>query len=298
VADLSDITTYLVGVAAGAIYPNGSSQPSITGKDVRIYEGWPEPAQLDLDMAGQHLVGNPPMPVTRSGGPVTNISVFPMQGGVPEPYQILDATYVIIAANYGMSFTVVGTLITVTGQPNPGEYLTIIADRAHVFSASGNTTASILAQLLTSAQGPYPSASGTSSTLTIPANISLVVRQGGMGTLGKVTHRQEQYVMVSVWAPTPQDRKAVAAAIDNVIKQKITVTMPDTTMAKIVYNRTNTIDEQQLNTIYRRDLIYNAEYATLWEFPGFVITSAEIDIINTAGDPLAPVLSPSIPALT
>jgi hypothetical protein len=34
----------------------------------------------------------------------------------------------------------------------------------------------------------------------------------------------------------------------------------------------------QLQTVYRRDLIYECEYATLTIFPGFTITSVDVQI--------------------
>jgi hypothetical protein len=56
--------------------------------------------------------------------------------------------------------------------------------------------------------------------------------------------------------------------------------MPDTSQAVVIYSRTNTIDEQQSQTIYRRDLIYDVEYATVQQFPGYVITSVQVSIAN------------------
>jgi hypothetical protein len=38
-------------------------------------------------------------------------------------------------------------------------------------------------------------------------------------------------------------------------------------------SHTTQTDEQQVVTIYRRDLVYIAEYATVTLFPGYVITS-------------------------
>ena len=79
-ADLSDITHYLAVQSANAVYPNGIAQPSVANCDVRIFEGWPLPDQLQLDMEGKMLAGTPPVPVTRPGGPVANVSIYPMPG--------------------------------------------------------------------------------------------------------------------------------------------------------------------------------------------------------------------------
>ena len=281
-ADISDVTAYLASAAAAAVYPNGTAQPSVAAMDCRIYEGWPDAAQLDLDMAGLMLSGSPPMPTARPDGPVINVSVFPMMGTGASVYQILDKTYVIAEPVYGLSVSVSGNTVTVSGQPAAGEYLTLICDRAFTYSETGASAQALLVALATAAQVNYPAASATATSITVPVGHSLVVRQGGVGTLGKVTHRQSHAVMVTVWAPTPDARTAAAAAIDNVIKQSNKVSMPDTSQALIIYSRTNTIDEQQTSTVYRRDLIYDCEYATVEQFPGYVVTTAGMPISNAA----------------
>jgi hypothetical protein len=283
VADLSDVTAYLATAASNAVYPNGTSQPSVAAMDCRIFEGWPIPDQLDRDMLGQMLSGSPPMPIPRPSGTVANVSVFAMPGTGIAVFQQEDNTYVITPPAITSTFTLVGGLITVSGQIAVGEYLTLVIDDAAVCSQTGASTAAMLAALAAEAQGKgYPGASATATTLTIPFGHSLVVRQGGVAVLGKVTHRQRQSVMVTVWSPTQAVRTTLASAIDNVIKQKIKVAMPDTSQALVIYSRTNVLDDRQSTAIYRRDLIYDVEYATVFQFPGYVVTSVNTTI-NTVG---------------
>lgn len=272
-ADISDVTAYLKQAALAAVYPNGTSQPSVAGCDVKLFEGWPLPADLDAALAASKA----------------QVSVYPMPGtGVVIP-QILDETYTIVAPSYGMTFSVdaSGTVITVSGQPTSGEYLTIIADRANTYSQTGASTAAILAALATAAQAQYPTASVTPTTLTIPAHFAMTVRQGGPGVQAKVTHRQRHSVMVTAWAPTPTIRTQLAAAIDVAIKSINKIALPDTSQALIVYSRTNISDEGQSANVYRRDLIYDVEYATLLQFPAYVITSTDTTIANPSNTAIA-----------
>jgi hypothetical protein len=288
VADLSDVTAYLAQQAAAAVYPAGTSQPSVGGVDCRIYEGWPNPDQLDLDMAGKMLdTSTPPKPVARSGGVVVNVSVFPLQGTGVAVFQILDDTYVIQQPTFGVGFSVAGNVITCSGAPAAGEYLTLIADNAHIYSATGANLAAMLAALATQAQVDYPSAVATATTLTVPVNAYLVVRQGGKGKLGKVTHRQKHAVMITVWAPKHDQRSTIAAAIDNALKQTNRITLPDTSQAIVVYSRTNVIDEQQTQTVYRRDLIFDVEYATVEQFDGYVVTSTTFTMVDGSTNAIA-----------
>ena len=277
-ADLSDVTRLLETLATQAIYPNGTASPSVAAMDVRIYEGWPIPAQLDLDMAGQILAGTPPVPTTRPGGKVANVSVYPMPGAAANVFQILDDTYTIVDPNYGLAApTVSGNQIYVTGAPVPGEYLTVILDNVNVASSSQPTLVAILNDLVAqiNAFGPYTATTDGVNAIIITGWAYLTVRQGSVGTLAKVTHRQRQAIMVTVWAPDHVTRTTLAAAIDVLVKENLVASLSDTSQCVLTYSRTNLSDEMQAQTIYRRDLVYEAEYATLQQFPGYVITSAQ-----------------------
>ena len=68
-------------------------------------------------------------------------------------------------------------------------------------------------------------------------------RHGAVECLGgKITHRQRHPVMVTVWAPNETARAALAKAIDVQIKAKNKVSMPDTSQALVIYNRTSVSD--------------------------------------------------------
>ncbi|UGY23724.1 hypothetical protein HU675_0038225 [Bradyrhizobium septentrionale] len=278
-ADITDVTAYFAQTAFAAVYPGGTAQPSIAAMDIRIFEGWPTPDQLDLDMAGKMLDASKQV-VARPGGPVASVSIFPMQGQGATVYQILDETYVVSRPTHGMTFTLADNVITVSGQPVAAEYLTVIADDAHVYSASGSTIAELLAALASQAQTDYPQVASTATTLTIPGTHSIVARQGGKGVLGKVLHRQRQSIMTTVWAPSSAIRGTLGKAIDVALKKANKITMPDSSQALVIYNRTTNIDEMQTQAIYRRDLVFDVEYATVELFDGYEITSTQVSITH------------------
>jgi hypothetical protein len=292
VADISDITAYLKGQALAAIYPNGAAQPvagSILGLPCRLYEGWPIPDQLDHDMAGTMLDQSVDPPVTKPnsfGLPVVNVSIFPMQGTGASVPNILDETYTITPAAVDITLQVNGQVITCANQPAAGEYITVVLDDAVVSSQTGASTAAILAALASDLQSKGYAAVASATTLTVPFIFSMVVRQGGVGLQGKVTWRQCHDVAVTVWAPTQALRTQAAKAIDNVIKQNIKITLPDTSQAKITYSRTQVLDEQQIQTIYRRDLIYRSEYGTVMTFPAHLITTTNVSIAPAGTSPV------------
>lgn len=280
-ADLSEIMTYLAVKSADAVYPNGTGSPSVAGVDCRVYEGWPNPDQLDRDMSGQMFSGTPARVTTRPGGAVANISVYPMPGTGIVVHQLLNQTKVITPPTYGLSVMVAANTIVVTGQPVAGEYLTLLCDGNIILSKSGATTADILTALAAEAETHYPSGvTLDGSMLTIPVTHGLVVRQGGKAVMGRTTHRQRHPVMITVWAPTHTIRASLSDAIDNKLKQNLVFSLSDTSQALLVYNRTHMHDEKQTATIYRRDLIYDVEYATVEKFDGYVVTSANVTITN------------------
>lgn len=280
-ADLSDVTAYLAQQAASAVYPNGDSQSSVANMDTTVFEGWPLGDQLDLDMAGNMKDPTDPAGsrvIPRPGGPVANVSVFPMPGTGVGVYQILDQTYVISAAAVTTTVAVNGEVITVSGSLSAGEFLTVIIDDAVICSQTGANVQAMLAALAAQAQAHGYAATSTANTLTVPFGHSMVVRQGGQALMGKVTHRQRHSVMITVWAPNRVVRNLLAGAIDVALKKSNKVTLPDTSQALVIYNRTMVSDQEQASNIYRRDLIYDVEYATLETFPGYTITSTTVSI--------------------
>jgi hypothetical protein len=63
-ADVADVAAALVNIIAALVYPNGITQPSVTGDPILIYQGWPNPTALSADLASNKV----------------HISVFPRPG--------------------------------------------------------------------------------------------------------------------------------------------------------------------------------------------------------------------------
>jgi hypothetical protein len=266
VADLSDITAAMAGLAAGAVYPNGIPAGSMTAKDCRIFEGWPIAKQLDDDVAAGR----------------SNVSIFPSAGSSAASVQVFEPEVVIVPAVHGLSASITGNVITLAGTPTNGEYVTVIADGAHIYSRVGASASAICAALQADAVSDYPSASNSGATLTIPAG-KLSVRIGSPCTMGKLLHRQKQMIMVSIWAPNHADRAKLSSAVDVVMKQNLRLVLSDGSQAIMTYDRTHEFNSYELLTVYRRDLVYSVEYGTMETFTSYEITAATI-----AGGPSVP----------
>ena len=260
-ADLSDVTAAIATIVSAAIYPSGTSSPSVSGGPVRIAEGWPIPAQLDADL--------------KAG--TAQITIFPMAGNQAATYQPLNRYDTISQIPHGMAAIVSNNQVTLSGTPSANEYCTLIVDGT-AYSRSDVTAAAILSELLSDILPHYPSASISGQTLTIPGSHIITARVGTTGVIGWTVHRQRVSIMVTIWASTPSVRTALAAAADIALKQNNHLPMPDTTPAELCYERTNVVDNWETLTLYRRDLIYCAEYNTLAEVPGYEVTSTTITI--------------------
>lgn len=287
-ADLSDVTFKIAELAGAAVYPNGVGQTSVSGQPVRVYEGWPLPDRLDLDIAGQTRDGDGVL-VPTSYGPVSHISIFPMNGSITSSQQVFEPEFVLIPPQHTITALIVDQTVTFSGAPVEGEFVSIIADGRHGYSRVGASLAEICQQLAADAQADYPAASFTGTSVTIPA-ASLIARIGAKAVMGKLIHRQKQAVMVTIWAPTPEVRTTLASAVDILMKQNLRIVFPDTSQAILTYDRTNQIDDRQSEGIYRRDLIYTAEYGTIETFDSYEVT---VFTVQTSADDGAPVTTAS-----
>ena len=268
-ADLSDVTAYLASTIAALIYPNGTASPSVINAPVKVFEGWPVPDVLEADL--------------KNG--VSSVSIFPMQGSTATVFQQLDLPYLITPPVHALTLGIASNVVTVTGTPASGQYVTVKVNSRQVYSRVGTTAAAILAALQADIVVDYPGTTATATTLTIIGATQLSVLQGAPATMAQVTHRQKQSIMVTVWAPDPQKRSALCNAIDIGVKGQIRATLADTSEAIILYEKTNVIDDFQAMASYRRDLIYTAEYATLDTFTVYEVTSVTETIDPTAASP-------------
>ena len=266
-ADLADVSNLLATMALNAVFPSGTSSASATGSNVVVGRGWPLPGSLE--------------PLLANGG--ANVSIFPPPGASERVFQILDEDYIIVPAVHGMTASVVmggtGATATLSGTPGMGEYASIVADGRWVYSHTGASVSAILASIKSDAAANYSGVSVSGNSISFPTD-RIVCRIGAPATIGHVTHRQKQQFMVTVWAPNPAQRDTLAQAIDVSFKSVNRLTMPDTSQAVLVYSHTNEIDERSKANIYRRDLVYTVEYATLETYTAWEVTSFTIEEFN------------------
>ncbi len=246
-ADLSDVNATLAALAAAAVYPSGTAQPSVAGIAVTIAPGWPQPAQLD------QIVG--------AGNGY--VSIYPLPGMDANTTRFAQDEWTDVVPPAQLTMTVSGySTVTIGGTINPGEAAAIEWNRNYI--AHAVTAADTLATVAAALAAQIPGASASGPVITLPADTFQIIARVSVPVpvLNEIA-RQERVFSITVWAPTPTARDKLAAAIDVALKRNVRITLPDDTTGLCRYRGTVETDELSKILIYRRSLNYSVEYGTV-----------------------------------
>jgi hypothetical protein len=246
-ADQSDVEVTLVNVASAALYPNGTGEVSVPGPDCRIYRGWPNSAALDADLAAAKI----------------NVTVFPT-GDPGRTTTRYAEQWMGEPVQPTLTAIVDGTSVTFGGSADIGQIAGILADGVSYAyrTRAGDTPQSVAANLAAMARG-NSIVRLSYSTLTIAGAGDLLARVVADAPVQNEVRRQEQGFRITCWCPTPATRDAAAAAIDQALSSQRFITLSDGTSGRLTYVGTTVFDQSQNARLYRRDLNYNVEYATV-----------------------------------
>jgi hypothetical protein len=249
-ADQSDVENALVAGITATLYPDGATGASAiaTGRvTIRIYRGWPVSAALQADLAEG----------------IVNVSVFP--AGEPRDTTRYPATWkVTTATTPTLTVSQHRNVITFGGTTAAGQMAGIAVNGVpYVYRVqAGDTTALVAAALGAQliAAGAIVQVAG--ATLAIPGAARLHARVEQAQSACRETRRQRQSFRVSCWCPGPILRDQVAGTIDAALANTAFLTLADGTAARLTLAGGATIDQAEAAALYRRDLLYAADYAT------------------------------------
>lgn len=279
-ADQSDVLDALVASIAAAVYPNGTSQPAVAGGGARVYPGWPVPQQLDADL----------------GAGITHVSVFPLPGEAVTSRYLNGNERELSTSPAKLFLTVAGQAITLSGSiptaADPHTLVLIVSGKSYAYAVKTTdtlaTAASALAALV-AVDVPGTAAAGAVLTLPIAGRIG-AARVATTGTYSRTLRTQTFPVQITVWAPSPQDRKDVAAAIDVALAAAPFLSLADQ-KARLSYRGSTTTDAGQKDRAYRRDLVYLAEYSTTLVSTTTTVAVEAINVTAQGADPAVGTLS-------
>ncbi|MGH8220889.1 MAG: hypothetical protein ACREUT_20330 [Steroidobacteraceae bacterium] len=294
-ADLSDVENALVALIATTLYPNGSEAPSSLGLDAKVYAGWPQPSELEADLAAEP--------------PVAHVSVYPRpeeHNTTRYPLKWVEASRNVVSLTLAIGEVsqdpltgTVGLFPTITiggvsgGAANPQNVMALVNGKAYVHAVQPADTpesiASALAQLIgddlagVSAFGP---------TVTLPATARLqAARVGATGTIRREMRRQERLFQIGIWAATPKDRDSLAKPIDLALASSFWLSLSDGTTARLIFRSSVQSDALQKERAYRRDLLYTAEYPMIEVQGTAELIVMRTDIDNASSPGAAPIVT-------
>jgi hypothetical protein len=244
VADLDDILIALTELVAGALYPNGPGSSSVVAPArVKVYPGWPVPNVLDTDLlAGNAHVSIYPRPEERN---TTRYEGRYQENAITPP----TLTAVVIAD----SITIGGVVST------PQAVMLLVNGQAYSHQVLKNDT---LTSIATALAALIPNATAVEAVITIIDAYQVSAQIITSGTATRTVRTQERLIQLVIWAPTPAIRTAIAKLIDPFLSDIKRFTLPDGSIARLIYRSSPITDILQKATIYRRDLYYSVEYAT------------------------------------
>jgi hypothetical protein len=246
-ADQADVETALVSIISNALYPNGTEAASAVGNTCRVYRGFPTSPSLDTDLGSSVLHVS-----AMATGAVKNVTRYPQiwQAVVP-----VAPTLTVLLGQQSASFSgtcVVGQLagVAVNGATFP--YAVQATD-------SPATVASNLAAILRAA-GWLVDYAG--STITIPGADTFTARVvSGARSLQEIK-RQVQEFKITLWCPDPASRDAATPLIDEALATSKFISLSDGSYARIIFLGGDVSDDAADATLYKRSLLYSAEYPT------------------------------------
>jgi hypothetical protein len=246
-ADQSDVEDALVNAASAALYPNGTGEASVPGPDCRIYRGWPNSAALDADLAAGKV----------------NVTVFP-GSGTGRTTTRYAGRWVGMPAIPSLTAAASGTSVTFGGSADIGQIAGILVDgQSYAYrTRTGDTPEQVAANLASMARA-QSIVLLSNSTLTIAGAGDLLVRVVADAPVQQELRRQERAFRITCWCPNPATRDTTAAAIDLVLSNMRFIVLADGTSGRLTYLETTVFDQSQNARLYRRDLAYEVEYATM-----------------------------------
>lgn len=268
-ADLSDVEQAVADTVVSILYPAGSSQSSVVGALCRVYRGWPNSATLNADLS----VG------------AVNVTVVSDNDSGRTTTRYLPE-WQITSSQPGVAASAIGQTITISGSPAIGDVIGALIDgAAYAYRIQAGDTPDLVASNLNQLIQANLPAVVQMSTITIAGSGSIVVRVVCDNAASFESRRQEKDLRIICWCPTPVIRDAVVAVIDSALDQASFLLLPDDSSARIVYKNTASYDQAQNALLYRRDLIYTAEYATITtiEQPSMLFGASDLNSNITYG---------------
>ena len=248
-ADISDVEAALCSLVERAIYPNGTTQPSLSNSLVKIYRGWPTNRALNADLAAG----------------TQTVTVFSKENSTKDTSRYRRVWRTVSEVSPTLTVTCSGDTASFGGAGGAGQTAGLaVAGVAYSWAVSATDTPTTVAAGFA---GIIPGATCAGNAVTV-SGAQVSGRVVGSGTAIMETRRQEQGIMIAVWCPTPAGRDLLASSVDNSLSDIDWFALPDGTVGRLRYHDTYETDASENANLYRRNLDYVVEYPTTMVMTG------------------------------
>jgi len=242
-ADILDVQNVLAGLVANAVYPNGTSMPSVGNCPIRIYPGWPLPGSLDADLAAG----------------IVNVSIFPRTATPTTRFDVDWQTLDINEATLDLAINPSLSSITVTGTvATPQTVMTHYNGIGYAYAVQANDT---LNSIATGISIVVPGASSTGNVVTVIGAHSLQCNISTAGTSLQEVGREDRWLCITVWASTPALRSTIGSAIISALALTFRISLPDGSTGQVKFKNSQEYDLGEKTRYYKRDINFIVEYA-------------------------------------
>lgn len=273
-ADISDVEQTIVDVVAGILYPAGAGQPSVLpgAAAVIIHRGWPLANDLDRDLAA----GRSHVSVWPRGGTEVNTSPY------PDDWQDVFITPSTLTA------VVQGRTVTIGGHTDGSivQFVTLQIGPRYVTSYAvlpTDTRESIAAALASQITAEFLPAAAVGNVITVTGTLAMRAIVGTTGSQLSVIRQQRTQLQITLWCNTPVIRDAIGKLVEPNLADRTFLIMPDQSAARFRYSMTILNDNSEKEGLYRRDMIYNVEYATTKQDTAYTVTSVQTAVTGSDG---------------
>lgn len=242
-ATLLQVLQTLTSLVATACYPNGTSMPSVTTKQISIESGFPIRTQQDLDL----------------GSGFSHVYVYPTdKERVVTKFQRIYQPMTKTAAT--IVLTVSGNNVTVTGTISvPQAVMIIVNGVGYGYQILSNDT---LDSIASNTAALIPNATASGNIIMIPNQYSLIARVTTAYTATEELSRVDRIFGIYVVSPNFTDRSTIIDAMDVFLKENYRITLPDNFVGMVFYNDTIIHDDLEQYTVYKGWLNYTIQYPT------------------------------------
>lgn len=246
--DQADVEAALAAAVAGALYPQGAAEAPAPGIACRVYRGWPTAAALEEDLAAG----------------VAHVSVQPMGAGFRDTTRYLGE-WQGAAPPVTLIAVVDGERVTFAGSAAPGQVAGVRVDGvAHAYRVRQGDTPGVVAAVLAALVRTARPAELQGDGFLLPGGGGIVARVVADGMGGTELRRQRAGFRVTAWCPDPETRDRVAGCVDGALAAVRFLDVGGWG-CWLRLSGGSVLDANSVAGVWRRDLVYSAEYPTVAE---------------------------------